>query len=120
MLIDLGVPKADARTRAAPFGGNWLYGFISLDPRDYLKDIRAPIFAFWGEKDLQVDAQKNRAAFPNLTDPHPKNRLTVFEGLNHLMQPATTGAISEYGEIETTISPEVLDAMREWLGELDH
>ena len=30
--------------------------------------------------------------------------------LNHLMQHAVTGEMTEYGEIRETISPEVLDA----------
>ena len=32
-------------------------------------------------------------------------------GLNHLLQHAVTGEVSEYDEIRETISPEVLDAI---------
>jgi hypothetical protein len=31
-----------------------------------------------------------------------------YPGLNHLLQHATTGEVSEYGDITETISPEVL------------
>jgi hypothetical protein len=39
-------------------------------------------------------------------------------GLNHLMQHCTTGLPNEYGEIEETMSPEVLALIGEWLKEL--
>ena len=43
--------------------------------------------------------------------------LTVkaFEGLNHLFQPCTTGDVSEYERIGTTIDPAVLETLAAWL-----
>ena len=38
-----------------------------------------------------------------------------FPGLNHLFQPATTGAVQEYAGIETTIDPAVLTKISSWL-----
>jgi hypothetical protein len=40
-----------------------------------------------------------------------------FAGLNHLFQPTQTGSPSEYGTIETTMSPEVLEAISGWITE---
>jgi hypothetical protein len=37
--------------------------------------------------------------------------------LNHLFQNCETGAVSEYGQIEETISPEVLEIISEWIWE---
>jgi hypothetical protein len=39
-------------------------------------------------------------------------------GLNHMFQHANTGAVSEYSEIEETISPEVLDIITKWIQDL--
>ena len=39
----------------------------------------------------------------------------VFEGLNHLFQHCTTGLPTEYGKIEETIAPEVLEKMIEFI-----
>ena len=39
-------------------------------------------------------------------------------GLNHLLQPCTTGSPDEYGHIETTIAPEVLEGIVRWMGNL--
>jgi len=38
-----------------------------------------------------------------------------FEGLNHLFQTASTGAVAEYGSIAETISPEVLEVITDWV-----
>ena len=40
-----------------------------------------------------------------------------LEKLNHLFQTSETGAISEYGEIEETISPRVLELTVNWIKE---
>ena len=41
--------------------------------------------------------------------------LKEMPGLNHLFQTAETGALSEYGRIEETISPEVLRLVGDWI-----
>ena len=50
-----------------------------------------------------------------LLENDPDATVRVFPGLNHLMQPAPTGALGEYAQIETTIAPAVLKAITEWL-----
>jgi hypothetical protein len=45
-----------------------------------------------------------------------KNFKTMeMENLNHLFQTCETGAISEYAQIEETISPTVLEILRDWI-----
>ena len=41
--------------------------------------------------------------------------MRAFEGLNHLFQHCETGEVKEYGQIEETFSPEVLDALSAWI-----
>jgi len=36
-------------------------------------------------------------------------------GLNHLFQTCETGSINEYAQIEETISPTVLEILRDWI-----
>ena len=38
-----------------------------------------------------------------------------FAGLNHLFQNCTTGAISEYGQIDETIAPSALRLISKWI-----
>ncbi|HEX9792971.1 MAG TPA: hypothetical protein VGC54_03230 [Planctomycetota bacterium] len=41
--------------------------------------------------------------------------LKAFPGLNHLFQHCESGLVTEYGEIEETISTEVLDTITDWI-----
>ena len=42
---------------------------------------------------------------------------TSLAGLNHLFQHASKGTVQEYGEIEETIAPEVLELIGAWINE---
>ena len=90
-------------------GSPWFYTIFHIDPIKYIKKIKTPVLAISGEKDLQVNAN---ATFDNMQT-YLKNRQLLqtkyATGLNHLLQPCTTGSPDEYPLIETTIAPEVLD-----------
>ena len=66
---------------------------------------------------MQVDPAANlpiiRAALAKNADA----RIVEFPGLNHLLQPATSGLPAEYGSITTTIDPKVLDLLTQWIDE---
>lgn len=97
----------------------WFKFFVKYDPRPTLEKVECPVLAIDGEKDLQVPAKENLAAIESaLKIAGNKNFETVLlPGLNHLFQTAKTGAVSEYGTIEETISPKALETMLEWLKE---
>ena len=42
-------------------------------------------------------------------------KVEELEGLNHLFQKAKTGTLSEYSQIEETISPKALDLVGDWI-----
>ncbi|MBQ5393756.1 MAG: hypothetical protein IIU62_01815 [Alistipes sp.] len=71
------------------------------------------LWAANGTKDIQVDAEENLRLLEALEQEHITTRR--FEGLNHLFQPCTTGAVEEYGQIETTLSEEVITELIAWL-----
>lgn len=85
----------------------WFDAFVILDPADYLKQVRCPILAVNGEKDTQVHPD-NLTVIQQLA---PQAEVHLMPGLNHLLQHAVTGEVSEYGTIRETIAPEVLDAI---------
>lgn len=91
--------------------------FLLHDPAPALRALDVPVFAFFGEKDLQVPPPQSEGPMRDLLAGGPDATVRTFPGLNHLMQPTATGAIGEYGTIETTIAPEVLDAVTAWLSE---
>ena len=69
-----------------------------------------------GNKDLQVPSKINLAAIElNINNPGKIKQVIEMPNLNHLFQNCLTGNITEYGEIQETISPEVLEKMNEFL-----
>lgn len=89
--------------------------FVAYDPAPALSALRIPVLAFYGDKDLQVLSAQNEPPARALLAGNPEATVHVFAGLNHLMQPATTGSIDEYHSIETTIDPQVLTYVTDWL-----
>lgn len=91
------------------FSSPWFYTLFHIDPAKFLKKVKTPVLAISGEMDLQVNAV---ATGNNMQKYLKKKELLHFinaKGLNHLLQPCTTGSPDEYGNIETTIAPEVLE-----------
>ena len=93
----------------------WLRWYIDYDPADDIRKTRCPVFALNGEADVQVIASQNLTAIQQLLPKSKKNLVKVYPGLNHLFQHCTTGLIAEYGQIEETISPEVLSDIVQWM-----
>jgi len=113
--IETGLKQLNTSMNPASF--NWLRYFINTDPAVFWKKVKCPVLALNGEKDLQVAADVNLPAIEKaLKSGGNKSVKTVeFPGLNHLFQHCKTGLPSEYGEIEETISPEVLEIMAKWI-----
>lgn len=76
-----------------------------------MKKVKCPVLAINGEKDTQVYSD-NLNVIKGLV---PQAKTMLMPELNHLMQHAVTGEMAEYGEIRETISPEVLDAIVEFI-----
>lgn len=95
----------------------WFRYFIAFNPYEYVSKVKIPVLAINGSLDFQVPAKENLEAIKkSLTKAKNKNFETYeFQGMNHLFQECTTGAMSEYMEIEQTISHKVLDKMSSWI-----
>jgi len=95
----------------------WFRTFLTLDPQDYLRKIHCYLFAFNGDKDLQVDSKINLPAIEKALIFGGNSKYTIEEipGANHLFQTAKTGSPSEYGTIEETIQPRVLEMIASWI-----
>jgi pimeloyl-ACP methyl ester carboxylesterase len=95
----------------------WFRYLLAYDPRPVLAQVKVPVLALFGEKDVQVPPAQSvppmEAAFRAAGNRDATIR--VFPGLNHLFQHAETGLIEEYGRIEETVAPEVLQAVTEWI-----
>ncbi len=93
--------------------------FLAFDPQPYLRRLTVPTLAFFGSLDLQVPPEQSEGPMREALDAagNPDATVITFEGLNHLMQPAVTGGVDEYGAIETTVDPAVLETIARWLQE---
>jgi len=91
--------------------------FLLFDPQPYLRQLTVPTLAIYGTLDLQVDAAQSEGPMREALAAAGNDDAIVvtFVGLNHLMQPATTGLVEEYGNITTTIDPIVLETVADWL-----
>ena len=95
----------------------WMRYFLTFDPRPALEKIRVPVLALNGELDVQVDADQNLTAIAAALNKGENQDVTVHRlpEHNHLFQHARTGLMNEYGAIEETLSPKVLDLIRDWV-----
>ncbi len=142
LLTDMQVPdeerkaKADLQTRinlAATGAGTWddvpkelraqaetawFASYLAFDPATVMKDVRQPILIVQGERDTQVASTHAEALAAMARERKRKAAVDVVlvPGVNHLLVPATTGAVSEYATLGgKAVSPEATGAVAKWL-----
>lgn len=109
---DVPVMLLESIKRSLTLQNKYFFSMVSLDPTEALTKVMCPVLAMNGDKDLQVNADSNLEAF----DRYVRNvEVKKMEGLNHLMQTAVTGDVSEYSEIKETISPKVLEIIADFI-----
>ncbi|HKJ78912.1 MAG TPA: alpha/beta fold hydrolase [Prolixibacteraceae bacterium] len=118
MMNDDQKKAIDSRVEAV--NNPWFRFFLTHDPFHVLMNVNVPVLALNGAKDAQVAAESNLAAIEKaLSEGGNKNFKTLkIKNLNHLFQTSETGAISEYGQLEETFSPEVLEIIEQWIWEV--
>lgn len=95
----------------------WFRFYLHYDPGTVLQKVSCPVLALNGEKDVQVTPEENLLAIAKALEAGGNKNYTVKElpSLNHLLQTAKTGNISEYGKIEETMSPSALQIIGDWI-----
>ena len=95
----------------------WFQYFLKYDPQTALTQVKCPVLAINGEKDLQVPPKENLEAIKKaLKKGGNKNFVTKeLPGLNHLFQICKTGSPLEYNDIEQTLSPLALEEVLQWI-----
>ena len=96
----------------------YFQSFLTFDPAKYMKDVEQPLLIVQGERDMQVPPS-NADQLETLAKSRKKNvpvdKIKV-PGINHLLVPATTGEVEEYGRLaDRQVSPAVTTALIEWL-----
>jgi pimeloyl-ACP methyl ester carboxylesterase len=111
------VPDAQIEMQIRAVTSPWFRDFIQYDPATTLAKLTCPVLVINGEKDLQVPPQQNLPPIRKALQAAGNTNFEIVElpGLNHLFQTAKTGAVSEYSEIEETMSPVALDKIGSWI-----
>ena len=108
------VPPAVRRQAETP----WFQSFLAFDPAGAMKDVEQPILIVQGALDTQVppDHADKLEALARARKKNGGVELVKVPGVNHLLVPATTGEVDEYGRLgNVSVSPAVSDALTAWL-----
>lgn len=88
--------------------------FLTVDVGKLLPEIKCPVLALNGTKDTQVDCDANTTRIEKGLA-NCKHSIKKIDGVNHMFQHCNTGIVTEYQQIEETISPEVLQEVAKWI-----
>ena len=113
--VSLPVPAQHNLQTVLTTSNPWLNYFLAYDPAQAITNTTCPVMAINGDKDTQVDAHANLDALRSLLPGNERHLIKSYTGLNHLFQHCKTGFVGEYGMIDETISPEVLNDIAEWI-----
>ena len=113
------LPKDQRETIVDQITGYEFVSLIKSEPSKYLEQIKCPVLAINGSKDFQILPEENLLAIKNSIEKNGNKKVKVveLENLNHLFQESETGMLSEYSEIEQTISPVALELITTWIKE---
>jgi pimeloyl-ACP methyl ester carboxylesterase len=101
----------------AQFRSPWMRYLISFDPSTVLANVHCPVLAMFGERDLVVPIDLNRAPFEAALNAAGNRAVTlkVYPEANHLFLKAVTGSPAEYPALEKTFVPGLLDDLANWV-----
>jgi len=90
---------------------------LQYNPAVYLARINCPVLAMNGDKDIEVEAAQNLKGIESglIKGGNQTVTLRTFPGLNHLFQRCNSCTLQEYGSLDETINPAVLEFMTRWI-----
>ena len=113
---DLAGTVKQTQSAIAEQASPWLRTFLKLDPKKALMELKCPVLAINGTKDLQVDPVLNLSTIRDTLQAAGNHdiEINVYPGLNHLFQACNTGLPAEYRTIEETFNLVPLERMSSW------
>lgn len=106
---------SDMKMKLSPMLIPWFRTFLRIDPAYYLKQVKVPVFASFGGKDVQVPANENIYALQRLHLNTTDVTIKDYPNLNHLFQNAQTGKIEEYFENSESFNEQLMGDLTKWL-----
>jgi pimeloyl-ACP methyl ester carboxylesterase len=98
----------------------WFFSFLTFDPEKAMSDTRQPVLIVQGELDTQV-LPHHADKLAELARKRKGDKVAIevvkVPGVNHLLVPAKTGDVSEYGSLgpDAKVSPQVTGAVASFL-----
>ncbi|MBR3986617.1 MAG: alpha/beta fold hydrolase [Bacteroidales bacterium] len=104
-----------ALTMATP----WSLTFLTLNPSNFIAQLRCPLLAMVGDKDAQVPPVNLQLIEQVCLRHHVPCTIHLMKDVNHLGQKCETGAVEEYATLGQAPCDEVLDVLLQWLSVLN-
>jgi pimeloyl-ACP methyl ester carboxylesterase len=110
------IPEPARRVADTP----WFYSFLTFNPERAMNETRQPVLIVQGELDVQV-LPKHADQLAQMARERKGAKVPVevvkVPGVNHLLVPAKTGDVSEYGSLgpDAKVSSEVTGAIANFL-----
>ena len=96
----------------------WFQSVLNFSPARVLKEVRQPLLILHGGVDHEVlPAEADRLAqIAQKESDSPAVELLIVKGVNHLIVPAVTGEVKEYGALtDRNVSADVVTGLAAWL-----
>ncbi|MDD2983586.1 MAG: alpha/beta fold hydrolase [Crocinitomicaceae bacterium] len=115
--IDSSQTESEIRSTTNELVSPWFRYFITYNPQIALEQTTCSVLAINGDKDLQVASKPNLKGIETALKAGGNKDFKIVEmpNMNHLFQTSSTGNIAEYGQLEETFSPKVLELMKNWI-----
>lgn len=109
--------QAIAAQELAALRSDWYRDLLVHNPAEDWARVRVPVLAVFGGRDVQVDAEQNKAALQAALAGAGNRDVTVvvLPDANHLFQRAVTGGLDEYAVLPMEFHPRLLPAISDWL-----
>lgn len=91
--------------------------FLVEDPAIALRRLTMPVLVVVGANDQQVAPALNLPPVRAALARNVAAQILVMPGLNHILQPASTGAVRDYATTDITMDERALDAIVRFVGE---
>lgn len=108
-----GIPPELRKQADSP----WFRSLLLFDPAKVIEDVRQPLLIIHPELDRQVPViHADKLAELAKKGRPPSVEVMIVRGVNHLLVPAITGEVSEYGTLtDRNVSKDVTATILSWL-----
>jgi dipeptidyl aminopeptidase/acylaminoacyl peptidase len=109
-----GVPDDVRRQADTP----WFESLLAYDPAKVLEKVKQPLLFVHGQLDRQIGVENLERLSEKARRANKSKTIDVVSvrGVNHLLVPAVTGDVAEYGTLtDRNVSRDVTTAISDWL-----